>query len=217
MSEQEIVPVYNEPRRALYAFLCKFLTPKVADDHVLCGNQPDMVLPADGNDYVIFHINQQIRHGTTVEEFDPDREVTILKESAELVAQVDCYGTTGKGTKEEDVLRAQMRAHNLELAFSSSPACTFFKKWKMAPLYADGAQDTTLISDSNQYLQRWTTYLHLGIHTALELPQEGFTELDVIPNSLFPADSSPEEYATAAGKLNFADVDVKIKVKSTNP
>ena len=85
----------------------------------------------------------------------------------------------------------------------------FFKSYGISALYADDAQNTTLVSDSQQYLHRWTVSLHLCFKSSIVVPQPGFTKMDIKMNSIITA-AEAEADPIAAGKLQVADVDVKI-------
>lgn len=201
---------YKEPRRALFYLLKEYINPALADDCIIYGNQQNIILPPEGNDYLIFYINRVIRHGTDRESYDPINEVLTLKEHSELIAQVDCYADSRNTEEEDPLLCAQIRAHNLELLFRSSVACRFLRPYGIAPLYADACQDTTIISDSNQYLHRWTTYLHLGMTTSYTISEPSFNAMKVIPNSLVTqAQADADTDLVLHGKMHVSDVDVK--------
>lgn len=178
---------YADVRKAVYNFLIQYLQPSVNPKAILWGDQNNISLPAGTNDYCIFYIQNQIRHGTNLSLYDPDEETTTFKESTEIVVRVDCYATSYNGVSGID---AQIRAHNLELLTRSEVACHFFKEYGIAPLYADPAQDTTIVSDSNNYLHRWTVNLHLNFTNSITVEQEGFTSVKPIkPNALSRTES----------------------------
>lgn len=190
---------YADLRKAIYNFLKQYLQPTVNPNAILWGNQNNISLPAGTNDYCIFYIQNQIRHGTNTEDYDPDAETLTLRESSEIIVRVDCYATSVNGVSG---INAQIRAHNLELLTRSSVACAFFKEYGLYPLYADSPQDTTIISDSNNYLHRWTINLHLNFTNSLTVSQEGFTKMEpIIPNSLTSSDED--------SGLHIANPDVK--------
>ena len=203
-----ITYTYKELNNALYAFLAQYITPSVNAENIFLGSQQNMVLP-EGEDYVIYQIIQQIRHGTTTESYDADNEQLTLKELNELVVKVDCYADSTNTTDNDALLRAQIRANNLNLLFRSSVACSFFKPYGISALYAEDSQDTTLVSDSNQYLHRWSVNLHLSMPNSLTIEQLGFTEMAIKPNSLVTQKES-EENPDTWGKLHYSDIDVKI-------
>ena len=150
-----------------------------------------------------------MRHGTTSEDYDPDGETLALHELNEVVVKVDCYADSTNSTQDDAILRAQIRANNLNTLFRSSVAPDFFKRYGISALYADDAQNTTLVSDSQQYLHRWTVNLHLCFKSSVVVPQPGFTKMGVKMNSIITA-AEAEADPIAAGKLHVADVDVKI-------
>lgn len=208
MSDQ-ITYAYQTLHTAVLKFLEAYLQPQVPKDCILGGSEQNMVLP-EGEDYVIFQITQQIRHGTTTEKYDPQKETLTLKEVNEIVVKVDCYADSTNSDQDSAILRAQIRANNLNLLFRSSVAVEFFKAYNISALYADDAQDTTVISDSNQYLKRWSVNLHLGLANSLTLPQPGFTEMPIVFNQLITK-AEAEQDPVKAAKLHVADVDVKLK------
>lgn len=199
---------YRNLHTALYEFLTTYTTPAIEPTQVLAGDQQNMVLP-ENEDYIIFTIVSQMRHGTTSEDYDPDGETLSLHELNEVVVKVDCYADSTNSTQDDAILRAQIRANNLNTLFRSSVAPDFFKRYGISALYADDAQNTTLVSDSQQYLHRWTVNLHLCFKSSVVVPQPGFTKMDVKMNSIITA-AEAEADPIAAGKLHVADVDVKI-------
>lgn len=199
---------YRNLHTALYEFLTTYITPAIEPTQILAGDQQNMVLP-ENEDYIIFTIVSQMRHGTTSENYDPDGETLSLHELNEVVVKVDCYADSTNSTQDDAILRAQIRANNLNTLFRSSVAPDFFKRYGISALYADDAQNTTLVSDSQQYLHRWTVNLHLCFKSSVVVPQPGFTKMDVKMNSIITA-AEAEADPIAAGKLHVADVDVKI-------
>ena len=203
---------YKELNTALYSFLVRYITPSVNSDCIFLGSQENMVLP-EGEDYVIYQVIQQIRHGTTTESYDADNELLELKELNEIIVKVDCYADSTNSTDNDALLRAQIRANNLNLLFRSSVACSFFKQYGISALYAEDATDTTLVSDSNQYLHRWSVNIHLSMPNTLTVVQEGFTEMKIKPNSIITK-AEAEADPIKAGKLHYSDIDVKIPVNN---
>lgn len=199
---------YRNLHTALYEFLTTYITPAIEPTQVLAGDQQNMVLP-ENEDYVIYTVSGLTRHGTTSEDYDPEGETLSLHELNEVVVKVDCYADSTNSTQDDAILRAQIRANNLNTLFRSSVAPDFFKRYGISALYADDAQNTTLVSDSQQYLHRWTVSLHLCFKSSVVVPQPGFTKMDVKMNSIITA-AEAEADPIAAGKLHVADVDVKI-------
>lgn len=199
---------YRNLHTALYEFLTTYITPAIEPTQILAGDQQNMVLP-ENEDYVIYTVSGLTRHGTTSEDYDPDGETLSLHELNEVVIKVDCYADSTNSTQDDAILRAQIRANNLNTLFRSSVAPDFFKRYGISALYADDAQNTTLVSDSQQYLHRWTVNLHLCFKSSVVVPQPGFTKMGVKMNSIITA-AEAEADPIAAGKLHVADVDVKI-------
>lgn len=199
---------YRNLHTALYDFLTTYITPAIDPSQVLAGDQQNMVLP-ENEDYVIYTVSGLTRHGTTSEDYDPEGETLSLHELNEVVVKVDCYADSTNSTQDDAILRAQIRANNLNTLFRSSVAPDFFKRYGISALYADDAQNTTLVSDSQQYLHRWTVSLHLCFKSSVVVPQPGFTEMGININSIITA-AEAEADPIAAGKAHVADVDVKI-------
>lgn len=197
---------YADVLAAVHAFLKAYLTPAVADGCIIWGNQNNITLPAENNDYVLFYVNGMERHGTTVETYDGMGETLTLKESSEITVRVDCYADSSNG---EDGTNAQIRAYNLELLARSSVAPKFFKSYGLSLLYADPAVDTTVLQDdSGEYLHRWMVVLHLHTTNTLTISQEGFNAVKLkAVNSII----SPDKASIETSGVHVANVDVKIK------
>lgn len=197
---------YKPLNSALYAFLCRYVTPAVDSNNILCGSNQNMVLPQN-EDYIIYQVTQQIRHGTTSENYDGLTEELTLKELNEIVVKVDCYADSTNSTEDDSILRAQIRANNLNLLFRSSVAVDFFKPYGISALYAEDATDTTLISDSNQYLHRWSINLHLNVPSEMVITQEGFSSMPIRMNYLI-TQAEADENPIQSAKLHISNVDV---------
>lgn len=206
--DDKITYSYRNLISALYEFLCTYITPEVDPSQVLTGDAQNMVLP-ENEDYIIFTVLSQMRHGTTAEHYDPDAETLALKELNEVTVKVDCYADSTNSREDDAILRAQIRANNLHTLFRSSVAPEFFRRYGISALYADDATNTTLVSDSNQYLHRWSVNLHLSFKNTVTVPQPGFTEMKVVMNSIVTKEEA-EKDPIGAGKLHVCDVDVKI-------
>ncbi|MCD6620087.1 phage neck terminator protein, partial [Aeromonas veronii] len=119
------------------------------------------------------------------------------------------YADSTNSSEDDAILRAQIRANNLHTLFRSSVAPEFFRRYGISALYADDATNTTLVSDSNQYLHRWSVNLHLSFKNTVTVPQPGFTKMQVVMNSIVTQEEA-EKDPIGAGKLHVCDVDVKI-------
>lgn len=194
---------------AIGNFLRQYVQPAIDSDCVLLGNMPNMVLPED-NDYIIFNILSVIRHGTTHESYDAENEALTLTETSEATIQVDCYATV-KDTSDIGLLNAQIRAHNIEMLFRSSVACDYFKDYGIRPLYADTPQNTTIVSDSNNYLHRWTVNLHINFANSFTVPVEGFTKIDIKTNQIVTESEVESEPPSKVGFLHIAEADTHLK------
>ena len=74
---------YKNLHTALYEFLATYITPAIDPTQILAGDQQNMVLP-ENEDYVIYTVSGQIRHGTT-----SGTEIVISKAIREKETTVD--------------------------------------------------------------------------------------------------------------------------------
>lgn len=163
-------------REAIYDFINAYIQPPIAEDAIIWGNQNDITLPENNNDYVIFWIINSLRHGTNINQYDADNELENISESNELVIQIDCYcdSTTG-----QDGTNAMLRAKSLEMLFRDGVATRFLKKYGMSALFAEDARDTTITGDSALLVRRWTVNAHIIVPITYSLEQEGFTSVQI--------------------------------------
>ena len=149
-----VPPVYE----AVGRFLLKYAVPAVPQANIIKGNQNRIALPKGSNEYIIMTVLNHFRHGTNVYEFDA-RQVPleadgtdITKELVEIEVQIDCYSDTDAG---------RQRATAIEMMARSPYAVRFFKQFGMSCLYADDVRDLTNVTDSDQFVNRYMTVLHL--------------------------------------------------------
>lgn len=194
-------------RKALYKFLSKYLTPSVPATSIFWGNQNNLVLPANSQEYVIFYLLSTIRHGTNITAYDSESEEENSDSEYEYIVQVDCYSAVD-GT--QDGSDAMLRAQSLEILSRSGTATEYLDPMGLQMLYAEDARDTTIISDDNNYLRRWTVTLHLAGHADLTLDSPGFTEIKVVPN-LLTTKAQAETQDPKQNRLGIINLDVKFK------
>lgn len=164
--------------KAVYEFLSVFAVPEIKKENIFYGNQNNIALPAESNDYVIFSYISSVRHGTGFEEYDEkglDDEI-YLSNTVEVLVQVDCYASTKNG---EDGINAMLRAQALDTVARSSVGVQFFKDRGLSLLYADDPKDTTLVGDSDSYVKRSTLTLHLSMQSVVKATMGFFSAVNV--------------------------------------
>ena len=193
--------------KGVYDFLSKYLYPAIDSECVIYGNQNNITLPPDTNEYCIFYIENGMQSATTIEEYDPKNELLTLHGKKEIIVRVDCYAKSENGQINDIALQ---RAQNLQTIFKSSVGVRQFKEIGLVPLFADDPNDTTLNSnDSDNYLFRWTVKLHCYLNHSITVSEEGFNKVPKIKlNSILPHD----QWATDQGDtLHLSNLDIKIK------
>lgn len=178
--------------KGVYDFLSKYLYPAIDPDCVIYGNQNNITLPPDTNEYCIFYIENGAQSATTIEEYDPKNEKLTLHGKKEIIVRVDCYAKSENGQINDIALQ---RAQNLQTIFRSSVGVRQFKELGLVPLFADDPNDTTLNSnDSDNYLFRWTVKLHCYLNHSITVSEEGFNKVPNIKlNSILPHDQQPTD------------------------
>ena len=193
--------------KGVYDFLSKYIYPAIDPDCVIYGNQNNINLPPNTNEYCIFYIENGMQSATTIEEYDPEKELLTLHGKKEIIVRVDCYAKSENGQINDIALQ---RAQNLQTIFRSSVGVRQCKELGLIPLFADDPQDTTLNSnDSEMYLYRWMIRLHFYINHSITVSEEGFKKKPkIILNSILPKVDQPTDNGDS---LHLANVDIKIK------
>lgn len=192
--------------KGVYDFLIKYIYPTIDAECVIYGNQNNITLPPETNEYCIFYIENGTQSATTIEEYDPNNELLTLHGKKEIIVRVDCYANSANGQINNIALQ---RVQNLQTIFKSSVGVRQFKELGLVPLYADDPNDTTLNSnDSENYLFRWTVKLHCYLNHSITVSEEGFNNVPKIKlNSILPHD----QWATDQGDtLHLSNLDIKI-------
>ena len=151
---------------AMTAFLTKFSTPAIDENHVILGQYSSSALPTDGNDFCVFTPVNQQRSGTTVQEWHPETQTTILCEYVTVTVQVDCYSS--------DPIYARERAQTYELVARSPMGVKHFKRYGMDCQYAEGVRNLTGLLDDSRYVSRWMFEIRLGYTKRVSVPQRYF-------------------------------------------
>ena len=208
MSDTEIIQSDSFIQvNAIYDYLAKYIYPAIDGDCIQYGNQNNVVLPEDTNDYCIFFIENGTQTATTIEEYDPTKEQLTLKGKKEIIFRVDLYANSVNGNTNNVAFE---RAQNLQTIFKSSVSVRQLKEMGLTPLYADDPSDTTINSnDSENYLFRWTVRLHCYINHSITLSEEGFDKKPVIKlNSILAKEDQPTDQSES---LHLSNIDIKIK------
>ena len=193
--------------KGVYDFLIKYIYPAIDPECVIYGNQNNITLPPETNEYCIFYVENGTQSATTIEEYDANNELLTLHGKKEIIVRVDCYANSVNGQINNIALQ---RAQNLQTIFKSSVGVRQFKELGLVPLYADDPNDTTLNSnDSENYLYRWTVKLHCYLNHSITVSEEGFNKAPKVKlNSILPHD----QWATDQGDtLHLSNLDIKIK------
>ena len=174
---------------------------------MIYGNQNNITLPSETNEYCIFYVENGTQSATTIEEYDPNNELLTLHGKKEIIVRVDCYANSVNGQINNIALQ---RVQNLQTIFKSSVGVRQFKELGLVPLYADDPNDTTLnSSDSDNYLYRWTVKLHCYLNHSITVSEEGFTQAPKVKlNSILPHDQQPTDLGDT---LHISNIDIKIK------
>lgn len=193
--------------KGVYDFLSKYIYPAIDPECVIYGNQNNITLPENTNDYCIFYVENGMQTSTTIEEYDPENERLTLHGKKEIIVRVDCYAKSENGQINDIALQ---RAQNLQTIFRSSVGVRQFKELGLVPLYADDPNDTTLNSnDSDNYLYRWTVKLHCYLNHSITVSEEGFNKVPKIKlNSILPHD---QQLLDQGDTLHVSNIDIKIK------
>ena len=194
MSDTEIIQSDNFIQvNAIYDYLAKYIYPAIDADCIQYGNQNNVVLPEDTNDYCIFFIENGTQTATTIEEYDSEKEQLTLKGKKEIIFRVDLYANSVNGNTNNVAFE---RAQNLQTIFKSSVSVRQLKEMGLTPLYAD-------------YLYRWTIRLHCYINHSITLSEEGFNKKPTIKlNSILAKEDQPTDQSES---LHLSNIDIKIK------
>lgn len=175
---------------AVFYFIEKYGLPAMASapdtGRIFRGYSNRMVLPAD-NEYAVMTIVGQKRRGTNIETFDASKAEAGEKGDAALYeliftdVQIDFYSEANSPTD-----YARLRAQAIEMIGRSPWGVKFFKQHGISCLYCDDARDLSAVTDSAQYVSRWSVTLHLAYSASMtaELPWFDAVEIQKIKNIL---------------------------------
>lgn len=167
--------------KAFIALCCSDVQKK----NIFLGNQNRISLPSNTNEYVVFTVLGHIEHGTPVTRYETtDEAVTpYVSQLEEVLIQVDCYS--------DDAQKARYRAETIKSVSRTVLGTDFFNQYGFTSLYGEPVQNTTLTVDAEQYVQRYTTTIHINYTHKVKLNVDSFNavNVDVIPvDSKFPPD-----------------------------
>ena len=168
-------PAYDSPAdiyAAVYEYISEYGLPKMADapatGRIFRGYSNRMALPAD-NEYAVMTIIGHERRGTNTETFNAEKAAAdkdgdaVLSELVECEVQIDFYSEPHRGGD-----YARLRAQAIE-AISRSPwGVQFFQSRGISCLYSERARDLSVVTDSAQYVSRWSTVLHLAFRANIK-------------------------------------------------
>ena len=165
---------YASVYKAVRDFEILVMQPPIEASHVLAGNQNNITLPPD-REYVINSVVSHREIGTPVESYEWDEEAqamrVVISRLVEMVMQVDAY--------RDGLEAARMRAECVATVARTTPACDFFRKYDISSLYADDVRNTTTVVDEDQFVQRWTTSLHLTYTHKVRLDVDSISAVTV--------------------------------------
>lgn len=202
----------SNPRLAVYELLSHYLTPEIDTNCIYWGNQNNIALPAEAQDYVIFNLLSTQRHGTNKSTYDADDEIESHDVEYEYLFQIDCYSLVDG---EHDGITAMQRAQSIEILSRGGQAQELFEENGFHMLYCDPPADTTITTDDNTYVRRASVTLHIASHTKLSLTMEGFNSVSVVPN-LVTTKQQAQEQDPDANRLGVSNIDVKFNVNGEN-
>lgn len=160
--------------KAVKDFELLLMQPEISADQILAGNQNNLSLPKS-RDYVINTIVQHREIGTPVEDYVWDETSQAMSAEVsrlvEMTVQADVYSDKPEA--------ARMRAETLSAVARTASGCDFFYQYGISSLYAEDPRNTTVVVDEDQFVQRWTTSLHLTYTHRVRLNVDSINAVDV--------------------------------------
>lgn len=160
--------------KAVKDFELLLMQPNISTAQILAGNQNNLSLPAT-RDYVINTIVLHREIGTPVENYVWDETsqamVAEIARLIEMTVQADVYSDKPEA--------ARMRAESLATVARTTSGCDFFYRYGISSLYADDPRNTTAVIDEDQFVQRWTTSLHLTYTHKVQLNVDSINAVTV--------------------------------------
>ena len=162
IARPENAKAYSEAHiyAACKAFISTFTAPAINPKNIIQGWQNRMSLPPNTNEYAVMSIMFNKQHGTNIEAFDasdPDKTkpgILTVKGLVEVAVQIDYCSDSDD---------ARGRAQRLAIVSRSSIGVQFFNDRGMSILYADDVQNSVFVDESEQYVKRYFTVLHLSV------------------------------------------------------
>lgn len=152
---------------AVRQFIAAYALPAIPISNIIQGWQNRSSLPPGTNEDAVMSILQDTQHGTTLTFLSDTLDTGNFDAKAliELHVQVDICA-------EGDV--ARQRAQRLAIITRSPIGTQFFDELGLSAWYADDVRDLSFIGDANQFVRRYMTTLHLGIHEGVTVDFEYF-------------------------------------------
>lgn len=166
----------NEERvyKAVKDFELLVMQPPVEAASIFMGNDNDMALPAGSNEFVVNTVLSHVTHGTPIVRYELNEDgiyEAAVYSLEELTVQVDAYS--------DDPTTARMRAQCIATIAGTTPGVDFMYGRGISSLYTDDPRETTVVMDSQKYVHRWTTTLHLSYVHRMRLGVEGIAAVNV--------------------------------------
>lgn len=160
--------------KAVKDFELLLMQPDIKDAQILTGNENNLSLP-NTREYVINTIIGHREIGTPVETYEWNEETqamsAIVSRLIEMSIQVDAYSNRPE--------KARMRAETLATVARTPSGCDFFYRYGISSMYADDPRNTTVVIDENQFVQRWTTTLHISYTHKVRLDVDSLNAVNV--------------------------------------
>ena len=154
--------------RALGDFCIEYLKSGDAAPIVIRGYVNRVSKPAS-RDYVLITPMQMSRLATNRHGWNGDEGIESVTQPTRRRVQIDCYGTN-----------AAVWAKTLSTLLRDLIACDFLKKYGIAPLFVEDAQDLTGIEGDEQYNPRYMLGLMLQADDTVSVSLDFFNDVNLI-------------------------------------
>ncbi len=191
-------------RRAVYKIISDHID-DIPPEYIFWGNQNNIALPQNSQDYVIFFLLSTVRHGTNIPNYNDAAETESADTELEYTVQVDFYSAVD-GTN--DGSKAMLRAQTLETLSRMGVLNELIGPSGLHFLFAEDARDTTFVGGDNSYVRRWTVMLHMAGHVNVTIEMPGFTNVDLVPNLVTSKEQALNQ-EPERNRLGVTDIDVK--------
>lgn len=152
---------------AVYDFIARFTD--LDPNNIIKGWQAVSLLPAASEEYAVFTCVYQRRRGTNIDDYNGTDALNI-KKSTPYDYQIDVVSSSQKAREHIAVLETVAR---------DAVGIEFFKGYNVSLLYADDSRAIETISETDNYVYRYMTVLHLEEITEVRLSQDYFDKADL--------------------------------------